>query len=174
VTRRARFEALFEAHYLDVQRFLLRRTDLTAAEELTNEVFLICWRRLEQVPEHALPWLYVTARKCLANHRRAAARHARRERAAAHEFKDTIGRDPAERFAERDAVLRAFATLDERDREALRLVAWEGLSVADAARAVGTSRAAFGMRLHRARRRVAALLTAPEPSAVEVEIGACR
>jgi RNA polymerase sigma factor (sigma-70 family) len=163
--RRERFEALFTAHYRDVHRFALRRTTPSAAEEVANETFLVCWRRLESVPEPALPWLYATAGKCLANQRRADARHARRERAAADDRSATSGRDPAERFAERDAVLRAFTALSERDREALRLVAWEGLSVADASRVAGMTRAGFAMRLHRARRRLAAGLKLAEPSA---------
>jgi RNA polymerase sigma-70 factor (ECF subfamily) len=160
---RERFEALFAAHYRDVHRFALRRTAPAAAEEVANETFLICWRRIGSVPDPALPWLYATAGKCLANQRRAEARHARRERAAADDERSAAsGRDPAERFAERDAVLRAFSALGERDREALRLVAWEGLSVADAARAAGLTRAGFAMRLHRARRRLAARLKAAD------------
>jgi RNA polymerase sigma factor (sigma-70 family) len=155
--REDRFEAIFAAHYRDVHRYALRRIDPATAEEVANEAFLVCWRRLDTVPEPPLPWLYATAGKVLANHRRAAWRHARRERAAAAE-RAVTGRDPAERFAERDAALRAFATLGERDREALRLVAWERLSVADAARVAGVSRAAFAMRVHRARRRLAAQL----------------
>lgn len=161
--REARFEALFAAHYRDVQRYALRRTTPALAEEIANETFLVCWRRLDAVPEHALPWLYATAGKCLANQRRADARHARRERAAADDERSAAGgRDPAERFAERDAVLRAFAALGDRDREALRLVAWEGLSVNDAAKAAGMTRAGFAMRLHRARRRLAVRLTAAD------------
>jgi DNA-directed RNA polymerase specialized sigma24 family protein len=63
---------------------------------------------------------------------------------------------------EQDAVLRALAGLSERDRETLRLVAWEGLSQADAARVAGVNRAAFAARLHRARRRFAACLEEDE------------
>jgi RNA polymerase sigma-70 factor, ECF subfamily len=138
--RRARFEALFAAHYRDVHRYALRRTEPALAEEVANEAFLVAWRRLESVPaEHALPWLYAAAANVLANHRRAEARHARRSHAAAVERPET-SRDPADRFAERDAVLGAFATLAERDREALRLTAWERLSLADAARVAGVSR----------------------------------
>ena len=52
-----------------------------------------------------------------------------------------------------DRVLAAaLALLGERDREALLLIAWEGLSVSEAAVVVGCSRAAFAVRLHRARR----------------------
>lgn len=52
----------------------------------------------------------------------------------------------------------ALAGLTEHEREALLLVAWEGLSAADAARVAGCSVAAFRVRLHRARRRVAGRL----------------
>lgn len=75
-----------------------------------------------------------------------------------------FGRDPADLAGERDAVLRAFATLSERDREALRLVAWDDLSLADAARVAGVKRLAFAMRVSRARRRLAAALDEAEPA----------
>jgi RNA polymerase sigma-70 factor (ECF subfamily) len=161
-----RFEALFLAHYRDVHRYALRRTDPAQAEELANETFLICWRKLDAVPEPALPWLYAVAANCLANRRRA---DARRERTVARlrAQPPRATRDPAERLAEQDAVLRAFVALGERDREALRLVAWEGLSLADAARAFGVSRPAFATRLHRARRRLAAQLDGPSVHPVQ-------
>jgi DNA-directed RNA polymerase specialized sigma24 family protein len=41
-------------------------------------------------------------------------------------------------------------------REAILLIAWEGLEPTAAARVVGCSAAAFRVRLHRARRRLAA------------------
>src|SRR5690349_7553139 len=116
---RARFEALFDAHYRDVHRYALRRTEPALAEEVANEAFLVAWRRLDKVPrEHPLPWLYAAAGHVLANQRRAEQRHARRSQAAAAE-RPPDGRDPADRLAERDVVLQAFATLSERDREAL-------------------------------------------------------
>ncbi len=156
--RRARFEALFAAHYRDVHRYALRRTEAALAEEVANEAFLVAWRRLDRIPpEHPLPWLYAAAAHVLANQRRAETRHARRSDAVAAE-RPRASRDPADRLAERDAVLRAFATLAERDREALRLTAWERLSLADGARAAGVTRTAFAMRVSRARRRLAAAL----------------
>jgi len=172
-TRQARFEALFHEHYAAVHRYALRRAEPSLAEEVVNEAFLVAWRRLDEVPEEPLPWLYGTAKHVLANRRRDAARHARRIGAAAAESGVTapgeavdgrrrdaldVARDPADRLAERDAALRAFTGLSEPDREALRLVAWERLSLADAARAAGVSRPAFAMRVHRARRRLAARL----------------
>jgi RNA polymerase sigma-70 factor (ECF subfamily) len=59
----------------------------------------------------------------------------------------------------------AVASLSPREREALLLVAWEGLASDRAARAAGCSPAAFRVRLHRARRRVAAQLA--DPSATD-------
>ena len=150
-----RFEALFREHYAAVLRFARRRTDPQTAEDVTAETFAIAWRRLDRVPAHKpLPWLYVTAGHELANRRRKAASD--RDKAAALEH--DVGRDPADAYAERDAVLQAFTTLSERDREALRLVAWEGLSLADGARAAGITRVAFAVRVSRARRRLAAAL----------------
>ncbi|MGI8803161.1 MAG: sigma factor-like helix-turn-helix DNA-binding protein [Solirubrobacteraceae bacterium] len=52
--------------------------------------------------------------------------------------------------------------LAEADREALLLVAWEGLEIADAARVLGCRPATLRMRLHRARRRLALLLDNPD------------
>jgi RNA polymerase sigma factor (sigma-70 family) len=161
MTASARFEVLFRSHYVDVHRYLVRRTDAATAEDVANETFTVCWRRLDVVPDPALPWLYGVARKCLANRRRAEARRARVG------DPPLRGRDPADELAERDAILRAFAALGERDREALRLVAWEGLPLADAARVAGTTRAAFATRLHRARRRLAAELDPPHLRPVE-------
>ncbi len=58
-------------------------------------------------------------------------------------------------------MLRALAALRPIDREALLLIAWEDLDPARAARAAGCSRAAFHVRLHRARRRLALVLGEP-------------
>ena len=52
----------------------------------------------------------------------------------------------------------ALRVLTEREREALLLVAWDGLSPRDAAVVAGCSSSAFRVRLHRARGRVAAQL----------------
>ncbi|MBA2438956.1 MAG: sigma-70 family RNA polymerase sigma factor, partial [Acidimicrobiia bacterium] len=48
------------------------------------------------------------------------------------------------------------------DREILRLVAWDGLSTTQAVQSLGCTRAAFAVRLHRARRRLVGALDAEE------------
>jgi RNA polymerase sigma factor (sigma-70 family) len=153
-----RFEALYRAHYAAIVRFVYRRIDPASAEEIVAETFAIAWRRLDAVPADSLPWLYVVARNVLHGERRSVARAWQKAASFADTARLDGGRDPADVFAEREHVLRAFSALPERDREALRLVAWEGLDHRDAARAFGTSRVAFTMRVSRARRRLAAAL----------------
>lgn len=98
------------------------------------------------------------ARRCLANaHRGVTRRGALSDRVLA-TTPDSTGRDPGDVVGERDVIRTAFAQLSEMDREALRLVGWEGLDARGAARAAGCSRAAFLVRLHRARRRLGARL----------------
>ncbi|MEA2149344.1 MAG: hypothetical protein QOD69_1174 [Solirubrobacteraceae bacterium] len=164
-TDRERFEALYRAHYGAVLRYAARRGSADAAEEIAAETFATAWRRLDRVPrDEPLPWLLVTARNTLANRRRGAARSQDKEREHAATVAEPRARDPGDALAERDAVVRAFATLSEPDREALRLVAWDGLALAAAARVAGTTRVAFAMRVSRARRRLAAALEEPEPA----------
>ena len=55
--------------------------------------------------------------------------------------------------AERGRLNAALAGLSESDRELLLVVAWEGLTHAEAAAALGISPGAARTRLHRARRR---------------------
>ncbi len=155
--RRERFEALFECCHPDVLAYVLRRAPQTAADDVLSETFLVAWRALDDVPEEPLPWLYGVARRTLANHRRgrrrAAALSARLTHVAVEPPAPEVlgeGIEPALR----DALLE----LSEREREALLLVAWEGLSPAQAASALGCSGAAFRVRLHRARGHLAQLL----------------
>jgi RNA polymerase sigma-70 factor (ECF subfamily) len=126
------------------------------------------WRRLDRVPPgQPLPWLYSTARKCLANELRRRARRERldsRIRAEATRGQDVAGPEPTQRVADRLAVLAALASLRRSDQETLRLIQWEQLDVAAAALAMGCSTATFRVRLHRARHRLArALGQADEP-----------
>lgn len=162
--RPQRFEELFRRTYPAVRGYALRRTSPEAAQDAVAETFLVAWRRFDDVPEDALPWLFGVARRVLANQRRASGRgEALQQRLAgaggdAPDLESSVG--------EAEAVRAALARLSERDREALMLVAWHGLTGKRAARAAGCSRAAFDVRLHRARRRLAALLEDLDPPPV--------
>jgi DNA-directed RNA polymerase specialized sigma24 family protein len=59
---------MYEQHYPAVLRYAARRVGAEAARDIVAETFLTAWRRLDRVPDgQPLPWLYATARKCLAN-----------------------------------------------------------------------------------------------------------
>ncbi len=155
--RRERLSALWSAHAVRVQAYLWRHTDPDTAQDVLSETFLVAWRRLDDVPDPALPWLLVVARNLVRNAHRAA----RRRRTLDDELAALAASAPLPEAApealavERDALLRGLARLGEREREAILLVAWDGLAPADAADVAGCSTAAFHVRLHRARRRLA-------------------
>ena len=73
-----RFTGLMTEHGRAVLGYLTRRTEpVQDAADLTAEVFVVAWRRLDAVPgepSQARAWLLGTARGVLANHRRGAVR----------------------------------------------------------------------------------------------------
>src|SRR5262249_59532683 len=77
--RSARFRALYEENYERILGYALRRVEPADALDVVAETFTVAWRRLAQVPagDEARLWLYGTARRVLANHRRAMRRRAR-------------------------------------------------------------------------------------------------
>lgn len=139
-----------------VHAYALRRSDAATADEVVADTFLVCWRRFDRVPDEALPWLYAVARRCLANRQRASRRAHARLVPAAMPANSTV--DTYEQRERAREVLAALAELPPKEREALQLCAWEGLSPADAARVAGCTATAFRVRLHRARRRLTAAL----------------
>lgn len=152
------FDACFEANYSRLLAFALRRVEGRAvAEDVVAETFAVAWRRRDAMPRRAPPWLYGIAIRVIANQHRSSRRQARLAGRLSGE-PDPPGHDPAELVAARDELARAFAALSEADREALRLIAWEGLDSQEAATALGCSRTAFRVRLHRARRKLRDLL----------------
>jgi RNA polymerase sigma-70 factor, ECF subfamily len=161
-THAERFERLYTTHYAAVLAYALRRAPREEADDVVAETFTIAWRRIADVPAAERPWLYETARRVLANRRRGAARRTalieRLQQAPAAGGSSDLSR-----------LATAFAALPEHEREALTLVAWEGLSTGDAARAAGCSEVAMRVRLHRARRRLRRTLAAGDQPATHTD-----
>lgn len=143
-----------------VRRYLHRRTDPATADDVLGDTLLVCWRRLDDVPDDALPWAIVVARQCLSNAQRAERRRTR-----------LIGRiiaiDPPTATADdnpaasavdgtsADArVTTALASLRRDDAEILRLWAWDELTSPQLAVVLGISANAAAIRLHRAKARL--------------------
>ncbi|KQW49446.1 RNA polymerase [Nocardioides sp. Root1257] len=134
-----------------LRRFLARRTDAATAEDVLAETLLVCWRRVEDLPDEPLPWAYAVARNCLRNAQRSAHRQ---ERVAARlAAQPTV--EPTDPGAPDDTVLDdALARLRPDDAELLRLWAWEQLTPAEIATVLDITANAASIRLHRAREKL--------------------
>jgi RNA polymerase sigma-70 factor, ECF subfamily len=156
-----RFTALYDAHHRQVHAYALRRGDPQVADEIVSDTFMIAWRRLKDVPASPLPWLLGVARNIIhEEYRRSARQLSVEEQVRTWTATDQPGpSDPADVVAERESVLIALAQLPEDDRELLTLIAWHGLSTAEAADVIGCTTITCSVRLHRARRRLEQAMT---------------
>lgn len=149
-SRIARLEALVEEHHEAVLRYVSRRAPRDNVDDVLADTFLVAWRRLDDVPENARPWLMGVARNVIATQ----ARGARRREALAlrlwssHEPACAAIEEPESRVGV------ALEELSERDREAVILVFVEELTPAEAAQVLGQLPSTFRARLHRAKRRL--------------------
>lgn len=159
VTAEERFAELFRDHRDAVERYIRRRTPRDVVGDLTADVFAVVWRRVDDVPAQALPWIYGIARRVIANYVRSAGRAEQLHvKLIAQARSNPGGRgefgDPSEALVAATALAEALNALSDTDREVLALAAWEGLSATQAAVAAGCTRAAYVMRLSRARTRL--------------------
>ncbi len=161
------FEAAYRAAGTAVLGYALRRASSREdALDVVAETFATAWRRrghLPTAPEEVRPWLFGIARLCLANAARSSQRAGRLGRRLADSFVDTALPDPSaisEARAESRRVREALDQLSVDDRELVTLIAWEGLTPAEAAAALGLAPGTARVRLHRARTRLRAALSA--------------
>jgi RNA polymerase sigma-70 factor (ECF subfamily) len=161
LTREERFNRLHEQHFEAIRRYAYRRSP-ALADDIVAETFLVAWRRIDDVPGDERPWLFGVARHVRLNLQRSA----RRQQAVANRLSDGLNESlTAELAPPGEAIGRALSALPERDREILLLHAWEDLNRREIAAALGCSVANTSVRLHRARTRFAAALSAdPRPA----------
>ena len=152
------FRGIYSENYRALLAYARRRTDAATADDIVADAFLTAWRRRDDVPGGAeRPWLFGVARNLIRN----AARSKRRRRAAQARLelvRPPEADDPADSASdERSTLLRAaLDALSEADREVLMLVAWEELRHAEIGQVLGISANAAAIRVHRARKRLAA------------------
>jgi RNA polymerase sigma-70 factor (ECF subfamily) len=123
------FEAFFHAHEREIFGYLWRLTgDEYASYDLAQETFVRAWQHFEQLHHYEQPraWLFRVATNLASNYRR-------------------------HRSVESDAVRAALHAMPVKQRGALVLRVVYGLTLAELARALGTSEAAAKMTLSRAR-----------------------
>lgn len=134
----AAFGALYEEYAPMIYRFLRRRLDGSdeAVEDLTEDVFVKVFQKLDRYEERGLPfsaWLYRIAHNQLVDHLRVQPRYASTSveditGLAEHGAGTAFGR-----VLDRAALDPALAQLTAEQRQAVQLRFLDGLSVADTA-----------------------------------------
>jgi RNA polymerase sigma factor (sigma-70 family) len=177
------FATFWRRHTPAVMAFAIHRCASSEdVADLVADTFLAAFRaagRYRAETPTAVPWLMGIATRVVSNQRRTLARRLRTSRHAAGEPPRFAGEEYEAVEAAIDAARQApdvRAALDAvpaRDRRVLELVAYEQLSPAEAALALGISPNAARLRLARARRRLRARLgpaDAPSPPAPRTEV----
>jgi len=148
------YRELVERHVRGVHAFVYRMLGSRAeAEEVCQESFLRLWKQADTFVAHAKPstWLYRVAHNLAVD-------RLRRRREASHpagiEEVPTSDRPSTHLYEKQvaEAVERALATLPERQRAAISLVHYQGLSNAEAADVLGVKVRALESLLARGRR----------------------
>ena len=158
----ARLEALFCDHFSAVRSYARRRAPDSMVDDVVAETFLVAWRRIDDLPDDARPWLLGVARKTLSTHLRSARRRTSLvEKLSAAElpaaFSQVDGPDTG--------LIGALKRLAATDQEVRALAAWEDRMPREAAGVLGVSPAWYRVRLHRAKRRLLRELEASASSA---------
>jgi RNA polymerase sigma factor (sigma-70 family) len=160
------FGLVFDRHFATIHRYLERRVGRDGADELSGEVFRIAFEQragFRPLHESALPWLYGLATNLMLKRWRG---EERRLRALARLEGRCAESDPGldglpDRLAAeaaRGPLLQGLASLPERDRDVLVLVAWEELTYEEVAAALEIPVGTVRSRLNRARRTLRELL----------------
>ena len=154
-----RLDELFRAHAATILSYARARLP-QEAEDVVSETFAVAWRRIDDIPDPALPWLLKTARNKVGDRLRAA----RRFSGLITRLEVTTGwhRDPTQRLGERQLVQRALDRLRPADRDVVELLVAADLTNAELASVLGCSEDAAYARCSRARKRLRAALAAEE------------
>jgi RNA polymerase sigma-70 factor (ECF subfamily) len=155
--RRAVIDEWFRAYAARVLAYLLHRTDPETAQDVLQEVFVTAFGKATQISDPPLGWLFGTARRLLANRYR---RFRREDQLIARVIEGVGQEADSDAYELRQAFAQTLATLPAGDREVLTLTGWYALTPEQAAQALGCTPSAYAVRLHRARKRLAAALDA--------------
>lgn len=179
-----RLSWLFECHYDAVFAYAGRRIGPDRASDIAADVFAVAWRRIGDIPaEHEKPWLISTARNLIRQDKKQQFRRQEMEtRHQALERPLAEPADPASHIVEQHRVAQALAKLSEADRELVTLVAWDGMSLAEAAQILDCKPGTARVRWMRARNRLVEILgvedaladDASAPAAAVAPLGVVR
>lgn len=130
-------ERVYRAHYRDVYRYVLALTrSADEAQEVSADAFERALRSWEEVPEPALPWLLLTARRITTDRWRRSRRWAKRALATGRRTWGDAGEEQTEFWLWFDAL---SAALTARQREVLLLRYQRDLTDTDIAGIMGVT-----------------------------------
>jgi RNA polymerase sigma-70 factor, ECF subfamily len=172
------FEAFYRRHVRAITGFVARRvTDPHLVDDLTTEVFLAAIEGADSFqPSRGSEsaWLFGIARNVLAAERRQAARQA--DKMLRHAGRRPLDVDDISRLEEQidaerasRALLAAVAELPPGPRAVIELVDIDGLTVTEAAVALGIPPVTARVRLHRARQALRRVPVPEPPHLLTVE-----
>jgi RNA polymerase sigma-70 factor (ECF subfamily) len=156
------FAAIFDRHAARLRGYVARRLGPDAADDVVSEAFLIAFRRrdgYDTARPDAAPWLYGIATNLIGQRRRSEVRMYRAyARSGADplvvEGHDDTVADAVSAEVGGSRLAGALASLKKRDRDALLLHTWGGLSYEETASALAVPVGTVRSRLHRARKRL--------------------
>lgn len=161
------FEEIYRRYRQDVFRFVVKRVGLSAAEDLTADVFVLAFRlraRYDPTREIARPWLCGLARNVVRDHLRSGRIDRRllpdvwatwfvRSADPSSEATDMVAAQEAQAH-----LIAALREVSQRDRDALALVALGGLTYSEVAEVLSIPVGTVRSRISRARSRLRELM----------------
>jgi RNA polymerase sigma-70 factor (ECF subfamily) len=142
------------AYYLYARRvreYIARRVAADAVDDVLADVFVVLWRKRGSVQwdTNLEWWLLRVAYRCVGHTYRVS----RRRSALVEKLNLERTECEEQENASLELVSRALLTLGAKDREVLKLDAWDELTARDAGLVLGITPAAYEKRLQRARQR---------------------
>jgi RNA polymerase sigma-70 factor (ECF subfamily) len=157
--------ALYEQYGRRIFAFCLSRLgNREEAEDATQTTFLNAFRSLHDgvVPQFELAWLFRIAENVCRDRRKSAWRRGRIEATRDLQELQDVVTAPERRSEGLVGLEAALAAMPDRQRRAILLREWQGLSYQEIARELGLSKAAVETLIFRARRTLARQLEAPQ------------
>lgn len=141
----------------DLLAYFTRRVWPTEdAADCLSETLLVLWRRRGDLPsdnQDHRAWAFGVARRVLSNFRRGAVRRL----ALNDRLRESLATDPVATGTD-ETIADALAQLDEKDRELITLILWDGFGVAEAGSVLGLKPATARTRFARAKGKLRDLL----------------
>ncbi|MHB8220797.1 MAG: RNA polymerase sigma factor [Acidimicrobiales bacterium] len=137
-------------------------------DDVVADAFLVAWRKLESIPSPPAErlWLLGVARNLISKQQGTSWRRDR----LVERLRSNVQTPDPEAPSEHVVLREAIRHLPPNERDAVRLVEWEGLSHEDAAVVMECSSNASRLRLHSAKARLRSMLGSDGGASSEIEV----